>query len=246
MQRIEPIIREELGLTSADEDYDHQLINKNLKKEWGIPRANKVNMTFDESHSLGKLRELKPQRKLSHDKEEVKLSKHAHKDTHDDKAKDLGVDASQTAARRRTLHHRHNADDQHFEPLGRSKTITGINKTNMDNHDDISFSDLYKIDLEQINVSISTLFMTTLKFSDELVRDMISGLGELIVNNVEDMSAPTNSHSSKTLDLNLDSSSKGKKNLFSLRKLTEIVLVNIFRIDHFWQIIVDQLMVISV
>lgn len=39
---------------------------------------------------------------------------------------------------------------------------------------------------------------------------------------------------------------KPKKNLFSLRKMTEIALVNIYRVEHFWQIIIDQLMVISV
>ena len=87
--------------------------------------------------------------------------------------------------------------------------------------------------------------MTTLKFSDELVKNMILGLGELTVNNVEDMSTSTSS-GGKSLDLSLESNRKSRKNLFSLRKLTEIVLVNIYRVEHFWQIIIDQLMVISI
>lgn len=239
MQRIEPIIREELGLKSADEEYGNQLINRQLKKDWGVPKSLKMNQTFEDSYNLGKLRELKPKRKLSHDKEEEKSS-------NSNVNNSLRIsEPPRINKRRKTGTNKRDLEEQDFSPIGRSKTFVGHHRTHNDFHEEGSTGDLYKIDLEQINTSISTLFMTTLKFSDELVKNMILGLGELTVNNVEDMSTSTGS-GSKSLDLSLESNVKVGKNLFSLRKLTEIVLVNIYRVEHFWQIIIDQLMVISI
>jgi hypothetical protein len=128
--------------------------------------------------------------------------------------------------------------DMGFSPIGRSRLHT-LHKSN-DDHD-LLHKDIYRADLDQIYTSINTLFHITLKFSDKLIKDMISGLGELAVSNVEEFSTPTSSIKSKT---NIKSSSSNK-NLFSLRKMTEIVLVNIHRIEQIWQIIVDQLLVIS-
>lgn len=82
-------------------------------------------------------------------------------------------------------------------------------------------------------------------FSDEIIKNMISGLGDLIVNNVEECSSPSNRGGNKGNIMNI-MVPKEKKNLFSLRRMTEICLVNINRIEHFWEIIIDQLMVISV
>jgi hypothetical protein len=143
--------------------------------------------------------------------------------------------------KRRTVDGKSEDETTDFTPIGRSKTFTGYpSKT----HEDIVNPDLYKIDLDQIHTSISTLFVITLGFSDELIKNMISGLGELIVNSVEESSSPNVRGSGKTISSHL--AAKQKKNLFSLRKMTEIALVNIHRVEHFWQIIVDQLMVISV
>lgn len=149
--------------------------------------------------------------------------------------------------KRRTTSGKNEEENQSFNPIGRSKTLTGHpSKTQEDNwHEDIINPDLYKIDLDQIHNSISTLFVTTLGFSDELIKNMISGLGELVVNSVEESSSPSGRGSTKN-KISAHITSKQKKNLFSLRKMTEIALVNIHRVEHFWQIIVDQLMVISV
>lgn len=103
-------------------------------------------------------------------------------------------------------------DDTDFTPIGRSKTVAHHQKTNEDAwHDEVLNRDLYKIDLDQINTSISTLFLTTLELSDELVNSMISGLGELVVNNVEELSTQTTLGSSKGPQLSANIQQKPKK-----------------------------------
>lgn len=245
MQKIEPLVRDELGLQSADEEYGHQLINLELKKEWGVHKASKVNQTFSEFSQYGRIRGINAKRKLSHDEEENKDDRFQVNNSFK-KSKAIQQPKS-SLGRRKTATNKVEGDDNDFNPIGRSKTISGQQKTQTDWHDEPNLKELNRIDLDQINTSISTLFISTLQYPDELVKEMIAGLGELIVNNIEEMSESPNSTASKTIDSHLESASlKGKRNLFSLRKLIEIVLINIYRVEYFWQTVIDQLMVISV
>ncbi|CAI2383397.1 unnamed protein product [Moneuplotes crassus] len=82
-------------------------------------------------------------------------------------------------------------------------------------------------------------------FSDEIIKEMLSGLGELLVSNVEESNSPTGKATAQKKILS-EMVPKQKKSLFSLRRMTEICLVNIHRIENFWDIITDHLMVISV
>ena len=138
-------------------------------------------------------------------------------------------------------------EDNEFTPIGRSKTIANRQKTHEEAwHEENINKDLFKIDLDQINTSISTLFLTTLELSDNLVKNMILGLGELVVNNIEELSTQATSSRDKSIQLPVNAQKGRRSNLFWLRKITEIAVVNTYRIEQFWQIILDQLMVISV
>lgn len=240
MQRVEPLVREELGLKPIDEEYSHKLINDNLKRDWSTTESSSINQTMDEVQTKKILKSNAVQkRRLSHDEEDKEpqgINKLARKGG--------SIQQPRATMNRRKQFSKKDNDLNDWNPLGRSKTIAGHQKTQEENWSEELFSkENYKIDIDQINTSISSLFLTTLQFSDDLVKSMISGLGELIVNNVEELSAPTSASSNRFTE---GFATKPKKNLFSLRKLTEIVLVNIYRVEQFWQIIIDQLMVISV
>ena len=115
-------------------------------------------------------------------------------------------------SKRKTASAKTKDEDNEFVPIGRSKTIAHHQKTNEDAwHDEVLNKDLYKVDLDQINASVSSLFLTTLKLSDELVKNMISGLGELVVNNVEELSSQTTLGSGKGGQLQTTVQQKPKK-----------------------------------
>ena len=46
MQRVEPLVRDDLGLKSVDEEYGHKLINEELRKEWEAPMSAKISQTL--------------------------------------------------------------------------------------------------------------------------------------------------------------------------------------------------------
>lgn len=242
MQKIEPLVREELGLKPVEEEYLHKLVHESVRREIETAQADKVNQTHDETNTHKVLSGTLPRRKLSHSDEEEK--------DFGSNTKNMGNKNVQpvrpSRSKRRTGTGKQKEGNRDWSPIGRSRTITNHQKTQEEYwHEDFVHSDLYKIDLDQIHTSISTLFLTTLKFTDDLIKSMITGLGELIVNSVEELSSQPNSASSKS-SLASNMVPKPKKNLFALRKMTEIALVNIYRFDKFWQIIIDQLMVISV
>ena len=70
MQRVEPLVREDLGLKSVDEEYGHKLINEELRKEWETTLSAKLSQTHDEAFSLRMLKSTPPRRKLSHDEDQ--------------------------------------------------------------------------------------------------------------------------------------------------------------------------------
>lgn len=70
MQRVEPLVRDDLGLKSVDEEYGHKLINDDLRAQWDAPLSAKVSQTHDEAFSLRMLKSTPPRRKLSHDEDE--------------------------------------------------------------------------------------------------------------------------------------------------------------------------------
>lgn len=70
MQRVEPLVREDLGLKSVDEEYGRKLINDEFRKEWETPLLAKVSQTHDEAFNLRMLKSTPPRRKLSHDEDE--------------------------------------------------------------------------------------------------------------------------------------------------------------------------------
>lgn len=226
MQRVEGLVREEMGMKGADEDVG-KLVNDSVRKEIdGIHLERALNHVevYDPN--------AKSEEKVGYEEHKVgkKVVQH--------------IRASK--GKRKTKPQKQEEEEfEDFSPIGRSKTVTGHRKGSKDEwHDEVINSELYKIDLDQIHTSLNSLFKTTLKFSDDLIKDMIAGLGELTVNNVEEQSSPTMGSGKKTISSRMVP--KQKKNLFSLRKMTEIALVNIYRVSHFWQIIIDQLMVISV
>lgn len=242
MQKIEPLVREELGLKPVEEEYLHRLVHESVRREIETAQADKVNQTHDESNNYKALSNTVPRRKLSHSEEEEK-DYHNMASTMSNKSVQP---VRPSRSKRRTGTGKQKEGNRDWSPIGRSRTITNYQKTQEEHwHEDFIHSDLYKIDLDQIHSSISTLFLTTLKFTDDLIKSMITGLGELIVNSVEELSTqPTFATGRNSLAANMVP--KPKKNLFALRKMTEIALVNIYRVDKFWQIIIDQLMVISV
>ena len=130
MQRIEPFIREELGLKSADEEYGNQLINRQLKKDWGVSKSLKVNQTFENSNNLGKLRELRPQRKLFHDKE-AKVN-YLNADNNFGRT----VEQTRIDKKRKTSTYKRDIEEQDFSPIGRSKTFVGTQRTHNDFHEE--------------------------------------------------------------------------------------------------------------
>jgi hypothetical protein len=227
MQKVEPMVREELGLKTVDEDVK-KLVNDSVRKEIdGIHLERALNQVdlYDPN--------LQSEEKVSYEEHKMGIKK--------------SVQHIRPSKGKRKTKPQKDEDEEleEFSPIGRSKTVTGHRKGSKEEwHDEVMNNELYKIDLDQIHTSLNSLFKTTLKFSDELIKDMIAGLGELIVNNVEELSSPTMGSGKKTISSRMVP--KQKKNLFSIRKMTEIALVNIFRVSHFWQIIVDQLMVISV
>lgn len=235
MQKVEPLVREELGLKSVDEEYVHKLLNEHVRKEINSVQDDRANQTYNHEQNQKILAGACHARKLSQEEEKTTP-----------KGRNTVQSIRPSRVMRKLASSGKKGSNHDLTPIGRSKTITGMQKTQEDQwHEDLINNDLYKIDLDQINTSIRTLFLTTLKFNDELIKDMISGLGELIVNSVEELSTQTTLGSGKgTLAAHMNP--KQKKNLFSLRKMTEIALVNIYRVEHFWQIIIDQLMVISV
>ena len=251
LQKVEPLVRDELGLRSV-EDSSSLLINDSVRREidkslskgpiTGLGGLDKVNQTF--AHESGKniYSGDNPKRKLSEEKKSIKKTMKP-ETTHKNIQK-----IRSSKGKRKTVLAKQKSDNPDFDPIGRSKTITGHHRKNVDDEWDEDFlhSDSSKIDLDQIHNSISTLFLTSLKFTDSQIQDMITGLGELIVNTVEELAQPTSGSGKKKSSLASRMVSKPKKNLFSIRKMTEIALVNIFRVDKFWQIIIDQLTVISV
>ena len=206
MQRVEPLVRDDLGLKSVDEEYGHKLINEELRKEWEAPMSAKISQTHDEAFNLRMLKSTPPRRKLSHDEDEEDKNKAG-----SSPKKSIHLPRV-TKSKRKTASTKSKDEDNEFVPIGRSKTIAHHQKTNEDSwHEELFNKDLYKIDLDQINTSISTLFLTTLKFSDELVKNMISGLGELVVNNVEELSSQTTLGSGKGTHLQTNIQQKPKK-----------------------------------
>lgn len=106
-------------------------------------------------------------------------------------------------------------EDSEFTPIGRSKTIANRQKTHEEAwHEENINKDLFKIDLDQINTSISTLFLTTLELSDSLVKNMILGLGELVVNNIEELSTQATSSRDKSIQLPVNAQKGRRSNLF--------------------------------
>ena len=78
-----------------------------------------------------------------------------------------------TKSKRKTASTKSKDEDNEFVPIGLKigdhfseiKTIAHHQKTNEDSwHEELFNKDLYKIDLDQINTSISTLFLTTCNF----------------------------------------------------------------------------------